>query len=409
MNVPLRILLIEDSADDAALLLRQLLRGGFEPTHRRVDTASEMSAALDAQEWDVIIADYVMPQFSGPAALALMKERGLDLPFLIVSGSIGEDVAVAAMKAGAHDYVLKGNLTRLAPAVERELREAQARRDQRRARQAEEERDNLRKAISAQEKVLGVVSHELRTPLAAARAMAEYLLSDGAQDQGLLDHFLRSIHDEVVRMSAMVNGLLEVARLNSGAARWMWEEVRIADVCEAALDPIRSLIQNDKVRLVAEIDDNLAMRGDADAIRRLVLNLTSNALKFTPQGFVHVLAKASPADVNERWVEISVHDTGRGMSAETTARLGEAFALNTGAVDEGEAKGVGLGLAICKGIAAAHGGTISFASAPGRGTTVTVRLRTDLPEPVRDSRDCEVIKVVAYEDGPCRGRHGVIS
>ena len=125
----LRVLLVEDSESDALLLLRGLRRGGFEPQLQRVQTLHEMSAALRAQVWDVVISDYSLPHFSGLGALSVLKQSGLDIPFILVSGTIGEEIAVEAMKAGAHDYVMKGHLQRLVSAIERELREAEMRRD----------------------------------------------------------------------------------------------------------------------------------------------------------------------------------------------------------------------------------------------------------------------------------------
>jgi CheY-like chemotaxis protein len=125
---PLRVLLVEDSEADALLLLRALQRAGFEPEHLRVDSARDMDQALQDKEWDLILTDHAMPQFSAPEALEILKQRGLDLPFIIVSGHIDEETAVRAMMAGAHDYVMKDRLARLAPAVERELREAEVRR-----------------------------------------------------------------------------------------------------------------------------------------------------------------------------------------------------------------------------------------------------------------------------------------
>ncbi len=133
MGVPLRLLLVEDSENDALLLVRELTRAGFEPVVERVETAVAMQAALDRQGWDIVLGDYSMPQFGGAAALALLRERGLDVPFIIVSGTIGEERAVAAMKAGASDYVPKDKLKRLVPVIERELREAAGRRERRRA------------------------------------------------------------------------------------------------------------------------------------------------------------------------------------------------------------------------------------------------------------------------------------
>jgi PAS domain S-box-containing protein len=128
MATPLRVLLIEDSEDDAELLLRELRRGGYEPRWRRVDTAEALTEALREGGWEVITCDYVMPRFSALAALKLIRDGGFDLPVIIVSGQVGEDVAVSAMKAGAHDYVSKHRMVRLVPAIARELAEVRERR-----------------------------------------------------------------------------------------------------------------------------------------------------------------------------------------------------------------------------------------------------------------------------------------
>ena len=135
MDTPLRVLLIEDSESDAALIIRQLKKADYAVTPERVETAAQMTAALEQQAWDCVIADYRLPQFDAPAALAVLQSTGLDLPFIVVSGTIGEETAVALMKAGAHDYLMKDKLARLAPAVKRELAEAQSRRERQRAEQ----------------------------------------------------------------------------------------------------------------------------------------------------------------------------------------------------------------------------------------------------------------------------------
>ena len=129
----MRVLIVEDSEADTELLLRELRRAGYDPVCERVETADAMRAALDRRGWDIVIADYTMPRFNGMEALRLVQQRKLDLPFIVVSGSIGEDIAVTMMKAGAHDYILKGNTARLVPAIERELKEVQVRRESRQA------------------------------------------------------------------------------------------------------------------------------------------------------------------------------------------------------------------------------------------------------------------------------------
>ena len=130
---PLRALIVEDSEDDAELLLQELRRGGYSPNHTRVDTPEAMSAELNKSSWDIVYADFTMPRFNAFAALALLHDTGLDIPFIIVSGTIGEDRAVTAMKAGAHDYILKDNMKRLVPATERELRDMLVRRERKEA------------------------------------------------------------------------------------------------------------------------------------------------------------------------------------------------------------------------------------------------------------------------------------
>ena len=156
----LRILLIEDSEEDAELLLAEIRRGGFEPQHTRVETREAMEAALTGSEWDIVISDYTLPQFSGLGALTLSREYDPDLPFIISSGNIGEEIAVEAMRAGAHDYVMKNNPSRLIPAIERELREFVVRRTVRQAqRELQENEARLHALVS---NVPGVVLQLLR-------------------------------------------------------------------------------------------------------------------------------------------------------------------------------------------------------------------------------------------------------
>ncbi len=137
---PLRVLLVEDSENDAALLLHQLKRLDFEIALTRVETAAALSAALDEHAWDIVISDYRMPHFNGLAALEMVREHSRHLPFIIVSATIGEDIAVDSMRAGANDYVMKNNLPRLLPAIQRELQEAKTRTESLAARKAQQEK-----------------------------------------------------------------------------------------------------------------------------------------------------------------------------------------------------------------------------------------------------------------------------
>jgi diguanylate cyclase (GGDEF)-like protein len=133
MDAPLRVLMVEDSEDDAALILRELRKGGYDPEHRRVESAADLESALAGETWDVVSTDHNLPGFSSAAAMVIIKRSDLDIPVIIVSGSIGESIAVEAMKNGAHDYIMKKSLARLAPAITRELRETRTRHAHRRA------------------------------------------------------------------------------------------------------------------------------------------------------------------------------------------------------------------------------------------------------------------------------------
>lgn len=205
MSETLRLLIVEDSESDTALLVRQLSRSGYAVTQRRVDNAQDMGRALQ-EPWDLVISDYSVPGFDAPLALEMVQKSGQDLPFIIVSGTVGEDAAVRMMKNGAHDYLLKGDLARLIPAVQRELTEARTRRERRQAEEAlRESETQLRLAAqvfeSSSEAIL-ITDHERRV-VRVNRAFAEITGHDVAHVLGSKLDQLSMLHGADVDHDAM--------------------------------------------------------------------------------------------------------------------------------------------------------------------------------------------------------------
>jgi PAS domain S-box-containing protein len=202
---PLHVLLVEDSENDALLLLRELRRGGYEPVCERVSTPEEMERALEGasekkRPWLIVISDYYMPRFGAPDALALLRKLGYDTPFVVVSGKIGEDAAVAILRAGAQDYVSKENMVRLCPAIERELREAEGRRERERAEKALRESDERYRVVAetASEAIV-VIDEESRMLFinGAAEKLFGYARAEmiGQRLTMLMPERLREVHE----------------------------------------------------------------------------------------------------------------------------------------------------------------------------------------------------------------------
>ncbi len=216
MSQAIRLLIVEDNEDDALLAVRELRRGGYDVAFERVETAAAMTAALEGRAWDLVIADYSLPQFSGAAALELLKASGRDIPFIIVSGSIGEDLAVSVMKSGASDYMMKGNIKRLVPSVQRELREAEIRRRRRQAEEALSESE-ARKAAMFDSALDSIITIDRSGKIIEFNPASEKLF--GYDREAVID---RPLHELVV-LPALPDGSGETAamrrRMESTATR----------------------------------------------------------------------------------------------------------------------------------------------------------------------------------------------
>jgi two-component system, cell cycle sensor histidine kinase and response regulator CckA len=413
MSDPLRVLLVDDSPDDAALVVRALTRGGRELTWERVQSEETLLEALKRRPWDVVISDWSMPSFSGEEALQVVKAAGVDLPFIIMSGTVTEETAVRAMRAGARDCVLKDKLARLLPAVERELKESA---DRRRSAEALRRSDDQLRQAQKMEAIGGLaagVAHDFNNLLSVILGHAELLRLDLNQSDPMYEG-IDEIRGAAQRASELTRQLLAFSRQQV-------LEPRIADLNQIMLGMQKMLkrIIGEDVELKMLPAANLGkVIVDPGQIEQVILNLVVNARDAMPKGgkltletgnFVldeaivadHVGAKAGPH------VMLAISDTGTGMDDVTQTRIFEPFFTT-----KEPGKGTGLGLATAFGIVRQSGGTIWTYSEVDLGTTFKIYLplaeaaplRTTtqsmrIPPSTETSRGTETILLVEDDEG----------
>ncbi len=376
----MRVLIVEDDAAQVRLISRLLQRGDSGFDVRAVNSAASAVAAIGQEKFDVVLLDLTLGDSAGLATVRTIARAAPDLPIVVLTASDNPDIGLQSLRCGAQDFLRKNDLTGAVL-----VRSIQFAHERKHVQISQRERRHLREAVREAERVLGIVGHELRTPLAALRATTEFLLSPEAKETAEWDVFLHSMHNEVIRMAELVNNMLEAARLNSRRSMWCWGPVNLSEACEEALNVMRPLVAHGRVDLRCIHErENIHLRGDANAVQRLILNLVSNSAKFTQEGFIEMRTRQFIEDEHS-WVEVRVEDSGTGISEEVVSKLGEAFVLSSGALGSDYVKGTGLGLSICKAIVAVHGGDLTVSSEPGKGTAFTARLRADLEEPLRRS------------------------
>jgi signal transduction histidine kinase len=371
MGRNLRALIVEDDERDAALLVRELKRGGYDLTFERVETPEGMAAAMDGKAWDIVVSDYSMPRFSAPAALDLVRESGIDLPFIIVSGTVNEEVAVNAMRAGACDFMRKGEFTRLLPAIDRELREAARRREHR----VMEEHLHQAQKVEALGQLTGGISHDFNNLLGVIIGNLD-MLQDSLREDPERAEFVESALNAALRGAELTKRLLAVARQQPLSARVIDLNERLPGMVAMLQRTLGSDIHVST--LLA--DDLWPSQADPSRVEDSLLNLAINARDAMPEGGAITIETANvrldehhpstPVELTPGdYVVLSVTDTGGGMPPEVIHRATDPFFTT-----KPLGKGTGLGLSMIYGFAKQSKGHLSIYSEVGVGTTVRLYL-----------------------------------
>lgn len=361
----LRLLFVEDSEDDALLLVNEICRAGHDLVHERIETAEALRSALASAAWDAVLCDYNLPGFGALEALAITREGGRDLPFIIVSGSVAEEAAVEALKAGAHDFIVKHRLARLVPAIQREMAEAEIRKDRKRALKA------LELAVKARDEFLLLASHELMTPLTPLelQVTAAIRLVRGRGGEGLNEDVVERLvmaSRQIGRLTAVINNLLDVTRIDSGSFTTDRHRSDLRGIVDGIVGRWTGLLATRRIPIVVEGPEELSGDWDSRVVETIVSNLLSNAINFGNSRPIEVKLHGTASEV-----EISVVDHGIGIAPDAQERIFERFERAVSAAHYG---GLGMGLWIARQAARALGGSVRLTSAPGKGSTFVVTL-----------------------------------
>lgn len=388
MPESLKVLIVEDSIDDCDLLLRELNREFSPVEHRRVDTRHEMIQSLQ-EPWDIVLSDFSMPHFSGMAALEILKASGADIPFIIVSGTIGEEAAVDLMRAGASDYVLKSKTSRLMHAIRRERQAAEKRT---KLHNTEEQLRHMQK-MEAVGQLAGGVAHDFNNMLSVVQIYCRKLKEiENPQVHYYVDKIL-SVQNRSVSLTKQ---LLIFSRKQSGTATVL----NASQVLQDMQDMLQRLVGESVELAIKPEKDLFKVKADRGQLEQVIMNLTVNARDALPDGG-RIILKTSNVDfanptqiggelLSGKFIVIEASDNGHGIPKDILGRIFEPFFTTKMAKN-----GTGLGLSIIYGIIHQSGGEITVTSDLGRGTTFKIYL----PE----TTEVEKIEITSEKTTPTNG------
>jgi hypothetical protein len=385
----LRLLLVEDMEDDALLLVRELRKGGIDLDFTRVETLQELKSALANGSWDAIFADYNLPAFTGLDALRIVREMDADLPFILISGFIGEETAVEALHRGAHDFILKGRFARLVPALKRALQDAKLRHERRQtSAELAQHREHLEELVQMRTAELAAVnreltaanreldsfnltvSHDLRSPVLNIANFCRIISKK--YDQSLDEKcrkYLGFINEEALRMDTLIKTLLGFCRLSR--QKMQLREVDLTEIARAISRELQATDQDRKTEFI--IAGHLSCQGDLDLLKVVLNNLLGNAWKYSSKKALSTIefgAKSGDAPTPTFYVR----DNGVGFNPNYAHKL---FGIFQRLHSNDEFEGHGIGLVTVERIVHRHGGRVWAESEEGKGATFYFTLQEE--------------------------------
>jgi signal transduction histidine kinase len=367
----LKILLVEDNPADADLIVRELRRDGFVITAEIVQSSDQFRQQLRDTPPDLVLSDYNLKDWGGMDALEILKEMAVEIPFILVSGSLGEIAAVECIKLGVTDYILKNSLARLPVSILRALREQELRTQKKNA------ETELARSNHDLEQFASIASHDLQEPLRMVATYTELLSERLGPRDDQTNKYIHYIVDGATRMQSLIHDLLGFSRIGDNGA-----ELKATDcnpLLETALLNLAAAIQESGARIVHDRMPTVMANGPQ--LQQVFQNLIGNGIKF--RGSEPPAIKISAEQKNAEWI-FAVSDNGIGIAAEQAKTV---FVMFQRLHNRDEYAGNGIGLAICKKVIERQGGRIWLESPPQGGTTFKFTLRGAPAEHVTDQQN----------------------
>ncbi|HET9486433.1 MAG TPA: hybrid sensor histidine kinase/response regulator [Chryseosolibacter sp.] len=383
----LRILMLEDLQDDVGLIERTLRKEGMRFSARRVDSQDEFTQCLENFRPDVILSDHALPQFNSLEALQICRKRAVNVPFILVTGTVSEEFAVSCLKQGADDYVLKSNMVRLPSAIQNALKqrhhESKRKKAENTLRKQNEELIKINKELDS---FVYSVSHNLRAPLMSVLGLINLVKLEHAVADPSMDHYLQMMQQSIHKLDETLKEILDYSRNARSALNIT--EVNVKKMLEESFERMRYMDGSEKIQKSIEIGEDAPFYSDAYRISVIINNLVSNAIKYKDVTKDHHILKVK-INVTDTQLEMIFQDNGIGISKLYLHKIFEMFYRATE-----RSEGAGLGLYIVRETVDKLDGIISVDSALGNGTTFRIivpNLKVHQPEPLQtDNADTDV-------------------